>query len=93
MCYEEEDILWTSCELIAQEPGCATVNILSECMVPTVRVCYPADKLPNFSSVQDNCPVHQASVVSDRFRPNSSIKVIPWPTESTDMNPIKTCGV
>lgn len=65
------------------------VEVLNDVMLPTVRNVYPAEDVSEISFVQDNCPIHRASVVREWFSNHPEIKVIPWPARSPDLNPIE----
>lgn len=65
------------------------VEVLNDIMLPTVRNIYPAEDLNEISFVQDNCPIHRASIVREWFSNHPEIKVIPWPARSPDLNPIE----
>ena len=60
------------------------VSILSSCLPPSLE----SMGLSEFIFQQDNDSKHTASVTK-RFFSNRSIKVMPWPAMSPDMNPIE----
>lgn len=65
------------------------VSVLNDIMLPTVRNVYPIGECSELNFVQDNCPIHRASIVKEWFSKHSDIKVIPWPARSPDLNPIE----
>lgn len=60
------------------------VTILASCLPPSVERM----GLSDFIFQQDNDSKHTAGVTK-RFFENRRIKVLPWPAQSPDMNPIE----
>lgn len=60
------------------------IDILNDVMLPSVALLHEE----NFIYQQDNCPVHTANVVETWFR-DRNIQVLPWPSNSPDINPIE----
>lgn len=60
------------------------VRILASCLPPSIERM----GLSDFIFQQDNDSKHTASVTK-RFFENRKIKVLPWPAQSPDMNPIE----
>lgn len=65
------------------------VDLLEETMLPTVRTVYPHEDLPNFFYVHDNSRMHTEKVVSNWFQQHLEITLIPWPSNSPDLNPVE----
>ena len=58
---------------------------LESCMLPSAKHLYPTG---NYTFTQDNAPVH-TSVSNKKFLQVSGVKVLLWPGQSPDLNPIE----
>lgn len=59
-------------------------TILDNVMLPSVTQIFDAD----FIFQQDNSPIHTSHVVTEWLEENR-VRVLPWPANSADMNPIE----
>ncbi|KAK3896200.1 hypothetical protein Pcinc_000122 [Petrolisthes cinctipes] len=64
------------------------LEILEEVVLPSVR-CYAIPYPENIVFMQDNCPVHTARVVRRWFEEQPQLELLPWPSNSPDLNPIE----
>ena len=64
-------------------------NVLKDVMLPTVRAVYPAAEISSIYFIQDNCPIHRASLVQEWFSAQGDVHVVPWSSRSPDLNPIE----
>lgn len=57
-------------------------------MLPSVR-SYALPFPETILFMQDNCPVHTARVVKRWFEEQRHVELLPWPSNSPDLNPIE----
>src|SRR6266542_431322 len=69
--------------------GCVTENthreVLENYTVPTIK-SYAKKIKKKFLFQEDNAPVHTARIAHS-FLESSNIKLLPWPAQSSDINP------
>lgn len=76
------------CSLPPQTSKMDYIDVLQNVMLPTVRNVYPEDEVPRINVVLDNS-LQKEKVIHDWFRSHPEIKRIPWPSKSSDLNPIE----
>lgn len=80
-------------EELAYIPGRANganyLELLQDTMLPTVRVVYPEDEVPEIVFIQDNCPIHRCRLVQQWIQQQPNLRTVPWPSRSPDLNPIE----
>lgn len=67
------------------------VNILRECLVPTLEACMLLPEFPPYNQLyfqQDNDPKHTSNVAKSFFA-SQGFKLMQWPPQSPDLNPIE----
>ena len=65
----------------------AKKKILSIYAIPTLKA-FSQQTRKNFIFQEDNAPVH-TSKVAQEFLHSQNIEVLPWPAQSSDLNPIE----
>lgn len=63
------------------------VGILRTHLLPYLSEVVPEGEDVVF--VQDNCPIHRSAETTRFFQQHRSIEVLPWPSNSPDLNPIE----
>ena len=61
-------------------------QVLQRHLIPQLRKWFPKGK--NVTFIHDSAPCHKAKTVS-KYLNNKKVKVLPWPGNSPDLNPIE----
>ena len=66
--------------------GANYLELLRDAMMPTVRVVYPEEDIREIVLIQDNCPIHRCRLVSNWIQQQPTLRTVPWPSRSPDLN-------
>ncbi|KAH9645481.1 hypothetical protein HF086_017393, partial [Spodoptera exigua] len=75
------------CEITGRLNSVEYTGILSDILLPTVRISYP--NISPIYVVQDNSPIHNSRLTLEWFNTNDTLKLINFPPKSPDLNPIE----
>lgn len=84
-CMTASEIGWM-CNLPQGLDGPTYVSIMEDELLKTAKLYFK--KKNNFAILQDRAPVHNSRVVRNWMKRNQ-VQLIPWPTNSPDLNPIE----
>lgn len=65
------------------------LEVLEDYLLPSVRILYPEEEMPEIVMVQDNCSIHKARIVREWFEDHPEVVPLDWPAKSADLNPIE----
>lgn len=65
------------------------LELLKDTMLPTVRVVYPQNEVPEFVFIHEECPIHSCRLVQDWIQQQPEIRPVQWPSRSPDLNPME----
>lgn len=77
------------CEIPPRMNSRDYVGILENVMLPTARARFPVDRYPEIVFMQDGSAVHTSRETMAWFDEHPDIRLINWPSESPDLNPIE----